>query len=426
MRIALIASEFAGTVQTGGIGTYMRNISVMLAARGHEVEVFTAGSESSFEVRADGVRLHTVRCGVRKEFADLIAPIFLKRHRAAPFDVAEGAEYMAETRTVAHAVPDLPLVIKLHTPAALISMIEGNLVPLRAKMRFVLGALRRGSLAKRFWRYDPTLDYERDNLRTASEITAPCRGIAQTLGSMWKLEPEVVSVVPYVFAAPRYLLDVPIETQTQVITYIGRLEARKGVLDLADAIPLVLREVEDARFRFVGRSLNYPGTGDDIGEMLKSRLRPVGRSVEFIDSVPYDQVHRFYATTDISVIPSIWENFPHVCLEAMAAARGVVGSNAGGMAEMIADGKSGLLVPPQNPRALAGAILTLLRDPKRRQDAGRVARAHVLKAYSADVIGPLQEASYERAIERARQNLRPWKDLSVLQSNKPAFQASTR
>jgi glycosyltransferase involved in cell wall biosynthesis len=209
-------------------------------------------------------------------------------------------------------------------------------------------------------------------------------------------------VIPNVFIAPDALLTVPVHTQTNLITCIGRLEARKGVIDLANAIPLVLQHFKDARFRFIGRSLPYPGTGEDVRDMLKRLLAPVSHAVEYVDGVPYDQVHRYYAESDICVLPSIWENFPNVCLEAMSAARGVVGSSAGGMAEMIDDGRTGLLIPPRNPRAIADAILCLLREPDRRMEMGRAARQHVRAAYAPEVIAPLQEASYVRAIARAR------------------------
>lgn len=402
MRIALVSFEYAGAATGGGIGTYMRNVADMMTARGHEVEVFTAALETASELQGDRLRINTVRCGTRDDYPELIAPIFQERHRAAPFDVAEGPEFAAETRAVAAAAPELPLVLKLHTPGALISMIETNVLPIHLKARFVLGGLRRGKIVRPFWHYDPAEDLERANLLTASEVTAPCRAIAEKLGSIWKINPADVVVVPNVFVAPATLLGVPVDTRTNVITYIGRLELRKGVIDLADAIPLVLRRFKAARFKFIGRSLPYPGSGEDIRGMLKRRLASVAHAVEFIDGLPYDQVHRHYAASDICVLPSIWENFPNVCLEAMSAARGVVGSSAGGMAEMIDDHRTGLHVPPRNPQAIAGAILTLLQEPERRMEMGSAAREHVRTAYAPDVIAPLQEASYERAIADAR------------------------
>jgi glycosyltransferase involved in cell wall biosynthesis len=124
--------------------------------------------------------------------------------------------------------------------------------------------------------------------------------------------------------------------------------------------------------------------------------------VEIVGGVPYDVLAKEFENADSCVFPSDWEASGYVCLEAMAAARGVIGSSAGGMAEIIEHGRTGLLVPPRNPRAIADAILTLLRDPERRIAMGRAAREYVTTAYSPDAIGPLQEASYMRAIERAK------------------------
>jgi glycosyltransferase involved in cell wall biosynthesis len=174
------------------------------------------------------------------------------------------------------------------------------------------------------------------------------------------------------------------------------------VFDFAKAIPLVLKRMPKARFRFIGRSLPHPGEHRDIGAMLKERLRKYCYAVEFVGGVPHEEMPKFYAATEVCVFPSIWEAFGYVCLEAMAAARGVIGSNAGGMAEIIEHGRTGLLVPPQSPRAIANAILELLEQPNRRIAMGLAARTHVLSAYSPDVIGPLQEASYMRAIESAK------------------------
>ena len=86
----------------------------------------------------------------------------------------------------------------------------------------------------------------------------------------------------------------------------------------------------------------------------------------------------------------------------MAAARGVIGSSAGGMAEIIEEGRTGLLVPPRDPKAIAAAIVKFLKEPERRIAMGRAAREHVLRTYSADRIAPLQESSYARAIQRAK------------------------
>jgi glycogen synthase len=106
--------------------------------------------------------------------------------------------------------------------------------------------------------------------------------------------------------------------------------------------------------------------------------------------------------SDICVFPSIWESVGFVCLEAMAAGRGVIASGGSGMAELIEDGRTGRLVPPRDPRSLAEAMLEVIADPSGRIAMGEKARAYARLAYTSEVIGPLQEASYLRAIKRGR------------------------
>jgi len=124
--------------------------------------------------------------------------------------------------------------------------------------------------------------------------------------------------------------------------------------------------------------------------------------VEFTGPVALDNVPDVLATTDICVFPSIWDNFPNVCLESMAAARGIVGSSAGGMADMLDFGRVGRIIPPRSSRKIAQAVIELLKDPELRMKLGQMARDRLLKEYNPERVGFLQEANYTRAIERRR------------------------
>jgi len=400
VRLALISYEFAGTATGGGIGTYARGAAAMMAARGHQVEVFTSAPADSHTLPA-GVVVHDVPVE-RRCFPRAVASQFEGRHIAQPFDVVEGPEFGAEAMEVARSFPDLPLVVKLHTPTFLIDEIQHSYLSTLRKARFVLGGLRRGSLPKPYWRYDPVGDPEREHVLAASEITAPSLAILDVVRSRWNLEPERLAHIPNVFDPPANLLTLPLATKTSRITYLGRLEARKGVIELAEAMRLVLTHAPTAKFRLVGRSLPHPATGEDLAAYIRQQLGPYVDAVEFVDGLPYSEIAHTLGDTDICVFPSVWENLPYVCLEAMAAGRGVIASSGSGMAEIIDDGRTGRLVRPRDPRGLADAILGLLGDPAGRVAMGEKARAHVGAAYSPEVIGPLQEASYLRAIERGR------------------------
>lgn len=400
MHIALVSYEYAGLARGGGIGTYVRNAATALAGRGHRVEVFTEGPPGT--TTADGVTVHAVAVDQREEFPTAVLVPFEARHRAEPFDVVESAEYGVDGAAIAEAFPDLPLVVKLHTPSSVISEINHRFVPWTKKARFLAGGILRGHIPRPYWVYDPTSDLERAFALRADEVTSPSQSLLDWMEVRWGLNPSQCAHVPNVFTPPPALLAVPVETSTQRVTFVGKVEVRKGVIELVAAIPRVLAEVPGATFRLIGRALPHPGTGEGLDVALRRQLGRHAASVEFIDAVPYDQIPAYYADTDLCVFPSVWENFPNVCLEAMSAARGVVGSSSGGMAEMIEDGETGRLVAPGAPDALASAIVGLLSDPAARIRMGRAARAHVTRAYTADVIAPVQESSYHRAIDRAR------------------------
>ena len=214
----------------------------------------------------------------------------------------------------------------------------------------------------------------------------------------------MVHQVPYPYTPSPALLEIPAQTRTNCITYLGRLETRKGVVDLARAIPAVLRRHPGVRFRFVGPTDESPRPGMDMAQYLQELLKSHSESVEFTGGVPPSRIPEIMSQTDIAVFPSLWENFPCVCLEAMAAARAIVGSSAGGMLEMLDHGRAGRVVAPGSPRGLATALIELLDSTERRVALGETARARLNREYTADRIGQVQEASYQRAIQR-RQTL---------------------
>jgi glycosyltransferase involved in cell wall biosynthesis len=398
MKIALVSYEYPPDTALGGIGTYNLHAARILHQRGHHVEVFCASLSRSGVFDDDGIAVHRLRDPERRGFSSRIAPIFAQRHAAVGFDVAEAPEYYADGLSLAASAPDVALVVRLQTPSYLLWRItfahsRWNVA------RNCVSSLRRRELPP----WHPHHGPERAGALAADEIVAPCRSIAQEVTRAWGLDPQRVAHVPCPYIPSAALLDIEPATQTNVVTFIGRLETRKGVLDLARAIPKVLSSFPNARFRFIGRSVEL-APGLEMIDHLRSMLSSHADSVEFPGPVPLERIPSVLSTTDICVFPSIWENFPNVCLEAMSAARGIVGSSAGGMSEMLDLGRAGLLVEPRRPELLADAIIDLLAHPRRRIELGRAARARVLSEYSSSAIAPQQEASYARAIAHRRAN----------------------
>jgi glycosyltransferase involved in cell wall biosynthesis len=177
---------------------------------------------------------------------------------------------------------------------------------------------------------------------------------------------------------------------------------RKGVLDLAKAIPIVLERRRDVRFRLIGPDDESPRRHLGMRDYLRQKLRRCLGSVELLPPVPNDRLYEIFGETDVVVVPSVWENFANVCLESMAAARAVIASDAGGMAEMLDFGDVGRLIPPCRPDRLAEAILELVAAPDLRLRLGEGARQRIIDQYNVDRIGLLQEQSYHRAIVRRK------------------------
>lgn len=182
------------------------------------------------------------------------------------------------------------------------------------------------------------------------------------------------------------------------VLFVGRLEARKGIDVLLAAIPLVLGEIPDARFSIVGDDTLVGPDGRTYKETFLTGGEWDG-AVRFEGRMDDTALPGAYSRCDVFVAPSRFESFGLVFLEAMRAAKPVIGCDVGGMPEVIDDGKSGLLVPPGDPRALADAIISLLRDSARRRQMGRAGRERFLSHFTSGRMAQESESLYARAIE---------------------------
>jgi glycogen synthase len=168
---------------------------------------------------------------------------------------------------------------------------------------------------------------------------------------------------------------------------------------MGEAIPAILRAAPELRIRFIGPS--WPFSGGDMRAHLERRLARHLSSIEFTGAITPAELPARLADVDAVVLPSRWENFPYACWESLASARVVIGSSAGGMAEVIESGVSGLLVPPRDPAAIREAVLSLVREPDRVRSLALAGRARVLSHLDPARVLPLHLAAYERALARA-------------------------
>ncbi len=149
------------------------------------------------------------------------------------------------------------------------------------------------------------------------------------------------------------------------ILFVGRWEKRKGLSYLIRAYELVRREFPEARLLVAGPEGRH-------GRAYRSYAEKHGlRGIEFIGRVSDEDLPRYYAACDIFCAPSIsGESFGIVLPEAMASGKPVVTTDIEGYRQVVGHGESGLLVPPRDERALAGALRHLLQNPGERARLG--------------------------------------------------------
>lgn len=197
-------------------------------------------------------------------------------------------------------------------------------------------------------------------LRRASHVVCPSAFLRE-LALGWGLAPDEVTVLPNAIPplpelrrAEEVRADLGLEGP--LLVFAGRINAQKALDVLLDA----LAQVD-------GPSLALVGDGPELARLQRhaAALDLDGR-VRFLGARSRTEVLELFRSADASVLSSAWENFPHTVVEALAVGTPVIGTAVGGVAEVVRDGENGLLVPPGDPAAFAGALRRFFEDAELR------------------------------------------------------------
>jgi glycosyltransferase involved in cell wall biosynthesis len=175
-----------------------------------------------------------------------------------------------------------------------------------------------------------------------------------------------------------------------LIGNVAALVPHKGQRHLIDAMPLVIREVPDARLVILGEG--------DLRPTLEQQVKHLHLEKHVVLPGFRPDVLALIKGFDVFVMSSETEGLGTSLLDAMAAAKPCVGTSVGGIPEVIVDGETGVLVPPRDPPALAGAIVALLKDAALAQRMGSAGLARVAEHFSVErmVAGTLE--AYGRVV----------------------------
>jgi glycosyltransferase involved in cell wall biosynthesis len=228
-------------------------------------------------------------------------------------------------------------------------------------------------------------------LRRARRIVIPSESL-RDLAVSWGVAPGRVEVLPNAVEAPgglasreelrrRHGLDRP------TLVYAGRLSVQKAV----DVMLEATARVPDV-------DLVLAGDGPDA-EALRARAHDLGLDgrARFLGPQPRATVFELLRAADGVVLSSKWENFPHVLVEALAVGTPVVATATGGVTEIVRDGENGILVPPDDPDALADALRRYLADAALRERLSAAAPASVERFAPARIYERLERILREAA-----------------------------
>ena len=389
VRILHVVTAFP-TTEHDIITPWLVELLQRLRAAGHDVEVFTSAYKGAGDHVFAGIPVHRFRYFPRRwenltheETApDRMKRSFLYRLMPLPFVLAGMIAIWRLCRRrpydVIHVHWPLPLALfgwaaQRARPTPLVTTFYG------VELRWVKSSLR---FLKRFIAWSAGRS---DRVVAISSYTA---------AELRELTDVPVEVIPYTAAlppaagSPSARRDGP-----RTVLFVGRLVERKGVAHLIEALTR-LRSPSPVRLVIVGDGAERPRL-----EALAQRLGVTDRVV-FRGKISDVELQRAYQAADVFVLPSTLdargdtEGLGVVLLEAMNYAVPVIASRVGGITDIVADGESGILVPPGDTVALAAAIDRMLADPDLARRYGAAGRTRLTRDFSWDAITRRWDAVY--------------------------------
>jgi glycogen(starch) synthase len=389
MNIGLYCGALFPSSQRGGIQSYVLRLAKTLGASGdHRIHLLTDRPSDDSWTPLRNVELHVVHArwvpllgrwlpGFGESWD--IARAMRRISRSRDLDIVEFPNWEAPA-LVYNWLPLAPSVVRLSTCFAETMKIDG--IQPGAGERFIRWAERSAA---------------RSSASLLTHTAAHRRYMAEETG----VPEHLIRIVPLGIEIPEQpppILRRPPQEPLQLL-YVGRLEHRKGTLDLLTAISLVVGKTPPFRLTLVGRDRPHAPGGrtfhDYATEVLPSTAR---ECLCFRDFLSDQELDREYRQCDIFVAPSLYESFGLTYIEAMRYGKPVIGCSVGGVPEVVLDGRTGLLVQPGQPQALAGAIVALLTDSELRMRMGRAAYDWVRANFSVEVMAARTIDAYKHTL----------------------------
>ncbi|MCU0545485.1 MAG: glycosyltransferase family 1 protein [Oscillatoriaceae cyanobacterium Prado104] len=412
-RIALISvhgdpAVEIGKEEAGGQNVYVRQVGEALAKQGWSVDMFTRKADAQQEnIIQHGHNCRTIRLKAgpekfipRDELYGYL-PNFVREFQR--FQLESGWQYpLVHTNYwlsswVGMELKKLQQVKQVHTyhSVGAVKYKSVATIPMIAKTRLQVEK----TLLETADRVVATSPQEKEHMRSLVSAKGkidiiPCGTEIQLFGSIAR-------------SAARQKLG--ISPAAQVVLYVGRFDPRKGIETLVRAISLSsLRDNADLRLIIGGGWREGESDGKER-DRIDSIVREVGLSeiTSFPGGLSRDILPAYYAAADVCAVPSHYEPFGLVAIEAMACGTPVIASDVGGLKFTVVPEETGLLAPPKNEAAFASAIDRALADSAWAQQLGKAGRKRVETYFSWDGVASQLGQLYAQLLEQSVKKLDP-------------------
>ena len=373
MNIAIISFHGCpvarlGEKDTGGMNVYVLNLAKELGELGHTVDVFTRFHDPSDPRKVDmgsGATLIHVEAGpIGQQKSDL--PMYIdefvanvsatEKSERRSYDIIHSNYWLSgKVGSILSRRWKIPHVVTFHTLA-------------KTKLRARVGESES----------DLRISVEQEVMRESTDILVLTRAEKMDLENLYGISQEKVSVIPaggdtdIFYPVPKLQARVGLGLpDKETVMYAGRVEPIKGLDILLDSFK-ILNETRDVHLVVVGGSLS----GDRELDALRQRSKQLGilEKITFAGSVNQSELGRYYSAADVFVLPSHYESFGLVALEAMACGTPVVASRVGGIPSFVDDGETGYLITWRSAEPFADRIEMLLENSDLRNFMSESAR----------------------------------------------------
>lgn len=386
-----------GGKKTGGMNVYVRDFSCELGRHGIQVDVFTRSQDDCQpRIKHDlghGARVIHIPAGPEK-----------------PVPVVHVGDYLTEfvQGVLDFAAQEKACYDLIHSHYWLSGLVAERLrhagssakrAPI-IQMFHTLGHMKnRVALSEEERVPQSRIDGEKRVMEIADRIIAATPAEVAQLKWLYRADLEKIVTIPPGVDLARFQPIAQNEAKQRIgvpahhrnILFAGRIEPLKGIDTLLHAIHLIQRcvpeLVENVCVTIIGGD---PWTDSPEPEMvrLQEMRQTLGLDdvVAFVGAKDQDALPDYYAAAEMVVMPSHYESFGMVALEAMAMGTPVIASEVGGLAFLVRDNETGFHVPSRDPEALADKIYTLLTDSHCRQRLGEQARHHAQRYDWAHIV----------------------------------------